>query len=570
MRLKLGYFFVLLLCILPTLPGLAGVAISSFGFIPAINSYEFSLLGFHQVFSWHGIGTSITLTLLSALISCYLACLISFSILQSAWGTSAWKKIEALLSPLLSMPHVAFAIGFAFLFSPTGLVARGAEQIADYASTHSSTIDAALLIKDPYALGLTLMLAIKEVPFLLLMSIPVLQQLNIEQIEKVSSSLGYSKAQTWWKCVFPQWLSKIRFPLLAVIAFAVSVVDVPLILGPTNPPTLAVLVWQWFSDPDLTLLPRAAAGAMVLFGLAVILINSVKIIEWLIVKRINHWQFSGRKGIALPGKTAFNAIAIIAALMLPILILWSFTHRWRFPDLLPSRYTSRFWEREWSSVFDVITTSLNLALMSATIALVLALIAHEYRIKHKLHLPGFVIAIPMLVPQLSLLFGMQITSLYVDSSAYWVWVIWAHVFFTFPYVYLALDGPWRSFNDGYTRASLSLGKSPLYTWWMVKLPTLLPAVLFAFAIGMSVSLSQYLPTLALGAGRITTITTEAVALTSGHDRRLTAIYALFQAALPLIFFALAVILSRLQVQIRHFSFKGLFRNDSLTAKSHYH
>ncbi|CZF87166.1 Inner membrane ABC transporter permease protein YnjC [Grimontia marina] len=54
----------------------------------------------------------------------------------------------------------------------------------------------------------------------------------------------------------------------------------------------------------------------------------------------------------------------------------------------------------------------------------------------------------------------------------------------------------------------------------------------------------------LGAGRIATITTEAVALSSGFDRRVTAIYAIWQALLPLIFFTLAIVISRLQIHRR--------------------
>lgn len=125
--------------------------------------------------------------------------------------------------------------------------------------------------------------------------------------------------------------------------------------------------------------------------------------------------------------------------------------------------------------------------------------------------------------------------------------------FSFPFVYLALDGPWRSFDTGLTRVALSLGKSPLQAWLKVKMPILLPAIVFAWAVGISVSLAQYLPTLMLGAGRISTITTEAVALSSGFDRRVTAIYAIWQALLPLIFFTFAIIFSRVQGKHRRIS-----------------
>ena len=68
---------------------------------------------------------------------------------------------------------------------------------------------------------------------------------------------------------------------------------------------------------------------------------------------------------------------------------------------------------------------------------------------------------------------------------------------------------------------------------------LLTPVLTAAAIGTAVSVAQYLPTLLVGGGRVTTLTTEALALASGGNRRLTAAYALLQTLLPIAGFLLA-------------------------------
>ncbi|WP_394135526.1 ABC transporter permease [Aliivibrio fischeri] len=551
--LRALYLIIIAVCILPTLPGLLGVAVSALGYIPPLGMHHFSLDGFALVFSWEGVWRSIGLTIYSAIASSYLACLITFAVLQATWGSKFWRKVELSLSPLLATPHVAFAIGFAFLFAPTGMGVRALHGLFGYDASPQDINDLAFLIKDPHALGLIVMLALKEVPFLLLMSISILTQLKIDQIEKVSASLGYSKAQMWWKCVFPQWLAKLRFPMLAVIAYSLSVVDVALIIGPTNPPTFAVLVWQWFTEPDLNLLPRAAAGAVVLFAIASLLIAFARLVEWTVTKGIKCWQYSGRSGISLPGKSLFLLIISLTVLMVPLMLIWSFAQRWRFPDLLPSRYSERFWQLEWDSILSTINQSLSIAIITASIALVLAVLAHEYRIKYKWQVPGYIIAIPMLIPQLSILFGLQVVTLYLSSDSYFFWVCWAHVFFAFPFVYLALDGPWKSFDTGLTRVALSLGKSPLQAWWKVKMPILLPAIVFAWAVGVSVSLAQYLPTLMLGAGRISTITTEAVALSSGFDRRVTAIYAIWQALLPLFFFTFAIMISRLPIKCRRLS-----------------
>lgn len=58
------------------------------------------------------------------------------------------------------------------------------------------------------------------------------------------------------------------------------------------------------------------------------------------------------------------------------------------------------------------------------------------------------------------------------------------------------------------------------------------------------SLAQYLPTLLFGGGRVITITTEAVAIGSGLNRRLAGLYGLLQLLLPLFIYALALWLPR--------------------------
>ncbi len=566
--LRLLYVCLVVVCIFPTVPGLLGVVISSLGYIPPLGLHHFDLAGFNQVFAWQGVETSILLTFSSAILSSYLACFLSFAIIASCWNSSWWKRIELSLSPLLALPHVAFAIGFAFLFSPTGFGARALVDLLGMDLSGNSA-SSAWLVKDPYGVGLTLMLALKEVPFILLMSIPILRQLRVSESLRIATSLGYTESAAWWKIILPQWFTKIRFPMLAVIAYSLSVVDVALIIGPTNPPTFAVLVWQWFNDPDLSLLPRASAGAVVLFAIASILIGIARLIEHLVVAICNQWQYSGRTSLRIPGKPIFTVLVSIVAAMIPLTVIWTFAQRWRFPDVLPSRYTLRFWEYEWDGIFEVMAQSLTIALISATIALILAVVGHEYRNKYRLHIPGYVIAIPMLLPQLSILFGLQVTTLLLSDSSYLLWVCWSHVFFAFPFVFLALDGPWRGFNSKFTQVSLSLGKSPIHTWLHVKLPLLFPAMVFAWAVGISVSLAQYLPTLVLGAGRVATITTEAVALSSGFDRRVTAIYALFQAFLPLLFFSVAVLVNRIHSRYRRIKIKGLLFNDTIAGKPHH-
>ncbi|ABM04476.1 ABC transporter permease protein [Psychromonas ingrahamii 37] len=545
---KISFHFLLVLAILvcftPLLPGLLGLLFSAFSYIPALNMQNFSLMGFSELLLWPGLRESILITIFVSLSSTFLSALLAFSILQSCWNKAYWKKLESLLAPILALPHVAFAIGFAFLFTPTGFIARLLNTLFnDFSITHWS------LINDPYGLGLILGLTIKEIPFLLFMSIPLLKQLNVNSTLMTAQSLGYSKAQTWQKIILPQWLPKIRFTLFAVMAYSLSVVDVALVIGPTSPATFPVLIWQWLNDPDLATLPKASAGALSLLLMCLVLLYLIRFIEWLTIVKYRSWQTSGRRALPLAGKSALLVTYVISLTPLPLLILWSFAQRWPFPELFPTHWSLRFWQQEWSFLWGIIGNSIFIALISATVALLFAIIIHEHSTRamadrQRFVVPRLIISIPMLAPQLSILFGIQVATLFIAHQYYYLWVIWAHIFFVFPYVYLVLDGPWRSYDKRLDMIGLSLGMSPFKVWWKIKRPVLLPTLCIAWAVGISVSLAQYLPTLMLAGGRISTLTTEAVALASGQDRRISAIYALLQSLVPFFFYFLAIFASQ--------------------------
>lgn len=68
--------------------------------------------------------------------------------------------------------------------------------------------------------------------------------------------------------------------------------------------------------------------------------------------------------------------------------------------------------------------------------------------------------------------------------------------------------------------------------------------------GLSVSIAQYLPTLWLGAGRIPTLTSQAVALSSGGEVQTLAAQALWQLLLPAVCFTLTALLAWLAGRYR--------------------
>jgi putative thiamine transport system permease protein len=149
------------------------------------------------------------------------------------------------------------------------------------------------------------------------------------------------------------------------------------------------------------------------------------------------------------------------------------------------------------------------------------------------------------VPQAAFLFGLHLLFLLggVDASL-WALVL-VHLVFVMPYVFLSLSDPWRAFDRRYEAIAAGLGKSRLETFRRVRLPMLARPVLTACAVGFAVSVGLYLPTVLIGAGRLTTITTEAVALAAGGNRRVIGVYAFLQMLLPFAGFAVATLVPAL-------------------------
>src|SRR3546814_18126545 len=70
------------------------------------------------------------------------------------------------------------------------------------------------------------------------MTLAALGQVRADERLAVARSLGYGPVTAWLKAVLPAVYRQIRLPLYAVLAYALSVVDMALILAPLTPPPL--------------------------------------------------------------------------------------------------------------------------------------------------------------------------------------------------------------------------------------------------------------------------------------------------------------------------------------------
>lgn len=526
-------FFIL---IGPVIAGLIGVVLPAFGYFPAAGADQFSFEPILALFAWNGLASAVRLSITTGLIATAISCLIALGFTASMMTSPLWRRVQSILGPLLAVPHAAAAFGMVFLIAPSGWIARALAPVMGWDRPPDL-----LIVNDPWGMALVLGLVIKEVPFLLLMIIAVLPQVHAPSRLKVTASLGYGPIAGWTFAVLPAVYKQIRLPIYLVLAFSMSVVDVALILGPTTPNTLAVQVLKWMNDPDISLRGQAASGAILQFGLIIAVIVAVRVFERLI-GGLGRWIIAGGVRLAWlePLRVLFRCLGKVVFITLVLglcgLLVWSVAGFWAFPDLTPNSISLSNWSRHSDGLLDRLGQTAIIGFTAATISLVIAVCYLE----STQTLPNWTIFLPLIIPQVAFLPGVQILLLNMGLKGGSAVVISAHLVFVLPYVILTLGGSYRAWNRDFARVGYALGAFPARVFWRIRLPMLFAPLVSAFAVGFSVSVGQYLPTLLIGGGRISTLTTEAVALASGGDRRAIAVFSVLQLLAALVPFVIAL------------------------------
>ncbi|MDM7942286.1 MAG: ABC transporter permease [Hydrogenophaga sp.] len=476
------------------------------------------------------------------------------STLLAWWGAAALlargfvrQRLARLLSGLpvmLATPHAALAIGLLFLLAPSGWLLRalspwltGFDSPPPWPTT-----------QDPWGLGLIAALVIKEIPFLLWTAATQLQRDDVRQRWRaehaLAQTLGYAPRRAFWLVLWPQLAGRLRWPLLAVLAYGLTVVDMALVIGPASPPTLAVLAWQWLQDADPATYAQGAAAGLLL----ALLVLSCSM-AWLAAQRLRRRLLAHGHGVrGEPARSHGSDLGLwllmgVYAAVLLALAVGSISGVWAFPSVWPQSFTAAAWEQVAQSSGTVVTT-LWLAVGSSAIALAWSVAWLELAPRRWDDTLRPLLYLPLVLPAVLWVVGLYGVGLQLRLEGRASGLLIAHTLMVLPYVLLALGPAYLGFDVRYAQLNASLGRSPWAFLLRVKWPLLKRSLASAAAVGFAVSVAQYLPTLYLGAGRFSSVTTEAVTLASGGQRSLTSAYAGLQLALPVLAFAMASWLGR--------------------------
>lgn len=528
--------------LLPLLAGVFGTFLSSFNlffFQKNLDILESWTRLWEHPSTWPALWLSLRTAVIATILS-----LLGSGMILSMWQSNFLRYwLGRWLILPIALPHATAAIILILLLAPSGWLWR-------LFATSNSLPPEFPFPHDTAGWALVFGLVSKELPFLLLIQLNVCRQLPEATRVKTAQLLGQPPWLGWWLTVFPSLYQQIRLPLWAVLAFSFSVIDMALILGPTAPPTFSVLILQWSTDPMLEQQALAAAGSLLQGMVLLILLLCWWVVEQVIrvLPQIPTRMWSLHKIGFLLNQIAWSLIVSGIVLLcggMTCLLLWSFARRWPFPAGLPTEWTLLTWERNSAELIPLLATTAGLGVAAAVIGLLLVMIwlyfQHSPNCDRSLVEESWVY-LPLILPQLTFLFGIQILANFLRLEGTALLVLWIHLVYVLPYTLLLLAGSWRTNQLRFRRVGQILGQSAWRILWSVQLPVLRPLILMTMAIGFSVSLAQYLPTTIAGAGRWSTLTTEAVSLASGQDRRLLSLLGIWQSFLPALALSLAWLL----------------------------
>nr|TXF86831.1 ABC transporter permease subunit [Alkalicoccus halolimnae] len=183
------------------------------------------------------------------------------------FDTDRWKIIAWF--PML-IPHFVGAYIVVLFFSPGGWFSSLTAEIGWIEGIR----DFPIFVNDPLYIGVILTYIWKEVPFVVLMLLPVYQEIDW-RMEEVGRSLGL-RGWALFRAVEGPWVTAVLIEVFLILfVFIIGAFEVPALLGVTYPAMMPVLAFDWFYQAGWSERPLAQAMMVLLTAASVLLAFSL-------------------------------------------------------------------------------------------------------------------------------------------------------------------------------------------------------------------------------------------------------------------------------------------------------
>ena len=227
----------------------------SFGYLPMIGETNLTFSAYIKMFSDEGFVHSLLLTIFVSFTATFLTIVLAIITALVLRKRFAGKKALSFIYQFpLTIPHLVIAIGILMLIQPSGLIAR----LVYHMGLISDQSQFPVLVSDDYGVGVILVYVWKQIPFIGLIVLAVLQSVG-NNYEELSRSLGANKWQAFRYVLLPLIIPGILPASIICFAYAFGSYEVPYLLGKTFPTMLSVLSYRFYVDVDLNARPEAMA-----------------------------------------------------------------------------------------------------------------------------------------------------------------------------------------------------------------------------------------------------------------------------------------------------------------------
>ncbi|GGF80447.1 ABC transporter permease [Mameliella alba] len=248
------------------------------------------------------------------------------------------------------------------------------------------------------------------------------------------------------------------------------------------------------------------------------------------------------------------SLLVYGFMFLPVavVVLLSFNAS-QFGSFPMTGFSFRWFVELWNNdaIMRAFRTSIVLGLLTAVISTTLGVLASLALVRYKV--PGAnaistLLIAPILVPEVVLAVALLLFLNFLGLHKSFTLLLFGHVIFTLPFVILVVQARLVSIRRDVEEAAMSLGASPVQTFFQVTLPLMLPAVLAGALFAFTISFDDITGTLFWKPGGVETVPTQIFAMLrnsiSPEINALGTVMIVMTVGLPLIGAAIARQLAR--------------------------
>lgn len=177
-----------------------------------------------------------------------------------------------------------------------------------------------------------------------------------------------------------------------------------------------------------------------------------------------------------------------------VLIVYSFNSsksRANWEGFTLNWYTELFKDKQiMSSLYYTLGIALIASLVATIIGTAAALAIHDMG-KLKKSIVMNITYLPVLNPDIVTGISLMILFIFLNMKLGFLTLLLAHISFNIPYVILSVLPKLKQLNKHLKEAAMDLGATPLYAFWKVILPEILPGVITGFLLAFTLSLDDF-------------------------------------------------------------------------------